>query len=119
MAQHLRALPALPEDRGSIPGTHTRTHIISNSSSRGFDNLFWPWRALHTCGTDAHSSTNTPKIKPQKIQRGFFFVSMVTHFRSYCKLKKKIKIVSTMFTDTISTKGISNWYFIPTPGEIN
>lgn len=68
--------------------------------------LFWPWRVLHTRGTD------TPKIKPQKIQRGFFFffVSMGTHFHSYYKLKKKrIKIVSPMFTDTISAKGISNW----------
>ena len=48
MAQWLRALPALPEDPGSIPRTHMVAHNYLLLKSLRFDTLLW---LLQTLGT--------------------------------------------------------------------
>jgi hypothetical protein len=58
MAQQLGALAAFPEDLGSIPSTHMAAHNC-NSSSRGFDALFWPMKALRASDARTHTYTHT------------------------------------------------------------
>ena len=60
MAQQLRALAVLSEDRGSSPSTY-----IANSSIKISDALFWTLRALHE--HDAH--TCRPKTKQNKTKQ--------------------------------------------------
>ena len=57
MAQWLRALPALPEDQGSIPSMQLQEMTtICDSSCTGYDALFWHFKALNACGAQTHSS---------------------------------------------------------------
>jgi hypothetical protein len=56
-AQLLRACAAPAGDSGLAPSTDMTGHNFYNSSSRGFDALFWPPWPLHTSyGICRHSS---------------------------------------------------------------
>lgn len=58
MGQQLGQLTALTGDSGSIPCTHIKwLTIVYNSSSRGFDTLFWSLRQLYACGVNKPTQT--------------------------------------------------------------
>lgn len=48
MTQQERGFFAIAEGAEAIPSAHTVPHLISRSG--GSDALFWPLRALHSCG---------------------------------------------------------------------
>ena len=54
MAQQLRALAALAEYLGSIPGNTWRLRTVCKSSSRASGALLRPLWPLHTCGALTH-----------------------------------------------------------------
>jgi hypothetical protein len=58
LAQELRALVALAEDPSSGPSTHMVAHNHPNSSSKGFNDFFWPLWAVHT-HVDMHTCRET------------------------------------------------------------
>jgi hypothetical protein len=60
MAQWLGALAALPEDPGSVPSNHIGWLTTAcNSSSSGFDNLFWHTRMLESHGPQTYTQAGT------------------------------------------------------------
>lgn len=60
MVQWLRAWTAISEDLGLTPSSHDKP--ICNSSSRGYNALFWP---LQVHGTDIHVG-KIPRYKKVK-----------------------------------------------------
>lgn len=64
MFQQSRALAALPEDRYPTANRYMAAYSHLNSSSRGFDTLFWPLQK-HTWSTDINECETLTHVKSE------------------------------------------------------